>query len=414
MEPLAWPSARNFGALGDGLADDAPALQRALEACGGRLYFGPAGIYKIGKNAARARRHFPLGGRARHRESRGTARLPAGANTSSPTPAMRTFASKAASGTATTPATRAAICSIRGHHGHVAELPRRKGAHAAQHDPARPGMLLHPPVRSARFSRGRYPLRLAAPAPQPGWRASGRLLRKGVIRRLRGAHGSPQRRFCGLQRGRLLHPATNFDIIPGPIRDILVDGLQADACHTFVRLLSVDAEISNIVVRNVRGGFEACAVNMDAARYCRTPIVPPEDPRFAQGVGQVRDVRIENMQVHPVGNLQNPALCLETDVDGFEMRHFQVTGERSPICACVTQAATPSRFQGLQCPTSVFTAGCQLTDGVCTSRPWPNSRWKRAASSACALNGPKAQGGVDKIHAALSNGGLRKNFFIPP
>ena len=33
MEPLAWPSARNFG---------------ALEACGGRLYL-PAGIYKLGK-----------------------------------------------------------------------------------------------------------------------------------------------------------------------------------------------------------------------------------------------------------------------------------------------------------------------------------------------------------------------------
>ena len=48
MEPLAWPSARDFGALGDGLADDAPALQRALEACGGRLYL-PTGIYKIGK-----------------------------------------------------------------------------------------------------------------------------------------------------------------------------------------------------------------------------------------------------------------------------------------------------------------------------------------------------------------------------
>ena len=192
---------------------------------------------------------------------------------------------------------------------------------------------------------------------------------RGVIRRLRGAHGSPNDDFVAFNADDCFTRQTNFDIIPGPIRDILVDGLQADACHTFVRLLSVDAEISNIVVRNVRGGFEACAVNMDAARYCRTPIVPPEDPRFAQGVGQVRDVRIENMQVYPVGNLQNPALCLETDADGFEMRHFQVTGERSPILRMRHTGSHTLAFQGLQCPASVFTAGCQFTDGVCHKPP---------------------------------------------
>ena len=326
MEPLAWPSARDFGALGDGLADDAPALQRALEACGGRLYL-PTGIYKIGK----------------------TLRVPAGTFLW----ADERATVKAADGAFTrrgeylvANAGDADICIQGG----VWDGNNPGNPRGDMFDPAgTTGTLLN--------FRG----------------VKGLTLRNMTLR-------DPECYYIRLCEARdfrvedilfddCFTRQTNFDIIPGPIRDILADGLQADACHTFVRLLSVDAEISNIVVRNVRGGFEACAVNMDAARYCRTPIVPPEDPRFAQGVGQVRDVRIENMQVYPVGNLQNPALCLETDVDGFEMRHFQVTGERSPILRMRHTGSHTLAFQGLQCPASVFTAGCQFTDGVCHKPP---------------------------------------------
>ncbi len=368
MEPLVWPSARDFGALGDGLADDAPALQRALEACGGRLYL-PAGIYKIGKTL-----RVPAGTFLRADE-RATVKAADGAFT------RRGEYLLANAGDAD-------ICIQGG----VWDGNNPGNPRGDMFDPAgTTGTLLNfrgvkgltlrnmtlrdPECYYIRLCEARdfrvEDILFDSPHLRPnqdGVHLAG-YCERGVIRRLRGAHGSPNDDFVAFNADDCFTRQTNFDIIPGPIRDILVDGLQADACHTFVRLLSVDAEISNIVVRNVRGGFEACAVNMDAARYCRTPIVPPEDPRFAQGVGQVRDVRIENMQVHPVGNLQNPALCLETDVDGFEMRHFQVTGERSPILRMRHTGSHTLAFQGLQCPTSVFTAGCQLTDGVCHKPP---------------------------------------------
>ena len=49
-----WTNVRSFGAIGDGTADDSPAIQRAIDAClgrepagsGGTLYF-PAGAYRV-------------------------------------------------------------------------------------------------------------------------------------------------------------------------------------------------------------------------------------------------------------------------------------------------------------------------------------------------------------------------------
>ena len=46
----------------------------------------------------------------------------------------------------------------------------------------------------------------------------------------------------------------------GPISDVDIDGLYCDYCHSAVRLLSADAPISRVTIRNVHGNFYVSAV----------------------------------------------------------------------------------------------------------------------------------------------------------
>ena len=46
----------------------------------------------------------------------------------------------------------------------------------------------------------------------------------------------------------------------GPISDVDIDGLYCDYCHSAVRLLSADAPVSRVTIRNVHGNFYVSAV----------------------------------------------------------------------------------------------------------------------------------------------------------
>ena len=48
----------------------------------------------------------------------------------------------------------------------------------------------------------------------------------------------------------------------GPIENIVVDGIFADRCHSAARLLSCGSEIRNITIRNVRGSFYRYAIGL--------------------------------------------------------------------------------------------------------------------------------------------------------
>ena len=72
--------------------------------------------------------------------------------------------------------------------------------------------------------------------------------------------------------------------------------MHAADCHTFIRLLSVDAEISDIAIRGVTGGCRVFAVNMDAAVLPHTAFQDSERP---QGVSPTsHGVTIEDLRVH--------------------------------------------------------------------------------------------------------------------
>ena len=58
----------------------------------------------------------------------------------------------------------------------------------------------------------------------------------------------------------------NRGLVRDAIEDIYVDGLFAEDCHTAIRVLSVDAPIRRVHIRNVTAGCRCKALNLDAAR----------------------------------------------------------------------------------------------------------------------------------------------------
>ena len=113
----------------------------------------------------------------------------------------------------------------------------------------------------------------------------------------------------------------NLDMSCGPIENVTVENVRAENCYTFFRLLSLTAPIRNIKISNVTGGCRVYAVNMDAARYCRTPLF--KEAEFPEGVGKIEDVTIENMYIWHTGTEKPHALLLlESQAKNFRISGF--------------------------------------------------------------------------------------------
>lgn len=118
----------------------------------------------------------------------------------------------------------------------------------------------------------------------------------------------------------------NFGMVRGPIENITFENLFAEDCHTVIRILSVDAPIRNISIKNVYGGYRCYAINGDGARYCRTPLFKENDR--PQGVGLIENVHIENMCVYPTkAENENPAIAIESLADNFTLKNFRLASK---------------------------------------------------------------------------------------
>jgi hypothetical protein len=135
----------------------------------------------------------------------------------------------------------------------------------------------------------------------------------GVIRHLRGlTPGTPNDDMVALNADDMLERIEIYGKVCGPIRHINIYDIEAVRCHSFVRLLSVDSPIEHITIDNVRGGCDISAINMDAARGCRIPLFDQNDPARASGVGAVSNVWASRFFVHKTEPNQVPLLRLET------------------------------------------------------------------------------------------------------
>ncbi len=106
--------------------------------------------------------------------------------------------------------------------------------------------------------------------------------------------------------------AINLGMKCGPIRNIHVEGLFAGSVYTFVRILSRNQPVENIRVRGVSGGVRRFALNM--SRW-----------RFPVGCGKIRNVHLSNFEVRKVGEeylgdagLRENGMVRKGDMLGYE------------------------------------------------------------------------------------------------
>lgn len=105
---------------------------------------------------------------------------------------------------------------------------------------------------------------------------------------------------------------------PGPIRDITVEHLRADSAFTFVRVLSHRQPIENVTVSDVAGGCRFYAINMD--RW-----------KFPVGGGNIRNVVLRDFNVRKMPDTfsrqahpnQRPLIHIQTAARGLQIQNFQ-------------------------------------------------------------------------------------------
>lgn len=110
----------------------------------------------------------------------------------------------------------------------------------------------------------------------------------------------------------------NFDLVCGDISNIKISDVFARNCFTFVRMLSVNSSIYNIEINNIWGGCRNYALNLDAGRYCRTPLFNDKNDK----VGNVYNVSINNMEIDWNKNSPEKAMIvIESNVDNFKLHN---------------------------------------------------------------------------------------------
>lgn len=152
----------------------------------------------------------------------------------------------------------------------------------------------------------------------------------GVIRNLVGVGpGTTNDDLVALNADDANQRAQNLGKRCGPIRRVRIEDLSADSCHTFVRLLSITSPIEDVTIEGVRGGCRVSALNMDGCRGCRVPLFDPDDPQFADGVGQVARIALRDLHVHKsTGAHVSPLLDLRTNVSDFVVEGLRRNRDR--------------------------------------------------------------------------------------
>jgi len=151
-------------------------------------------------------------------------------------------------------------------------------------------------------------------------------VRHGKVKNIRAlSYGQTNDDLIALNADDSMERVENFGMVRGDIEDVEFEDLFAENCHTVIRILSTAAAIRNIRIKNVYAGYRCFAINADGARYCRTPLFKEEE--YPMGCGKIENFVIENMTCFPTSDMENPALCIESLCDGFEIRNFRFDGK---------------------------------------------------------------------------------------
>lgn len=146
----------------------------------------------------------------------------------------------------------------------------------------------------------------------------------GVIRDIKGLHfGVTGDDLIALNADDALTRTEVRGMTRGPIRNILIEDIAAEGCHSFVRLLSVTSLIENITIRGVRGTCEIAALNCDGSRGCRVPVFDEANPPFPDGVGFLTNITAEDFLVAKSTPSDIALLRLETRMTNFRVLNFR-------------------------------------------------------------------------------------------
>lgn len=161
----------------------------------------------------------------------------------------------------------------------------------------------------------------SVPRPNQDGVHIGGLCKRGIIRNLRvvsasGTHDD----MVALNADDDVERPFNDGLQCGEIHDILVEDLESADAYTFVRLLSHQHAISNVLIRTIRGGFRTNAINAD--RW-----------RFPAGHGDLRDITVQDIVVHKTGAKPDPCVLIQstcTDLSLCGIRMAESSGAKCP------------------------------------------------------------------------------------
>lgn len=147
-------------------------------------------------------------------------------------------------------------------------------------------------------------------------------VKNGVVENIRAlTKGQTNDDLVALNADDAMYRLENTGMVCGPIENIVFRNLYAEDCHTAIRMLSYISPIRNIRFENVEAGCRAYAINMDGARYCRTPLFKDED--FTDGVGCIENISIKGMKVWCSKPSEHKALIdCESHVKNFLIEDF--------------------------------------------------------------------------------------------
>ncbi len=316
----------DFGIMGDGITDDTPALQRALNTCGGYLEL-PAGIYLITRTLlVPSNTHLKLHPYAVMKLS-GEIRRRAGEFLLSNADARNGNENITIEGglwdgnCCGTYNEKPDIFTPNGWSGSMFNFHKVKNLKLSSMT------VMDSPAYFFRFCElDGFDIQNIiftgnnARPNQDGLHFCGGC-KNGYIGNIVALNGQTNDDLIALNADDSLRRVENLGLVNGAIENIRIENIVAEDCHTFLRMLSVDSPIRNIEIRNVRCGCRAFAVNMDAARYCRTPLFNENDR--PDGVGRIENVLIKGMIAFSTAEQANAALiCCESNCRNVRIERF--------------------------------------------------------------------------------------------
>lgn len=156
--------------------------------------------------------------------------------------------------------------------------------------------------------------------------------RDGVIRHIEAVGDATNDDFLAFNADDCVTRRENLGTICGPIDNIVVHDVRAENCYTLIRMLSVNSPITNISISGIKAGCRYFFLNMDGARYCRTPLIPTDSERFYSGAGEIRNVEISDVDVSFHADVK-ARFCVETNVDNVRVRNFRSSDPVKAPCA---------------------------------------------------------------------------------